>query len=858
MLTKVFTHGLAFALLAALVAVDIRAEPASDAPSLEQRVDRYLQPYRDIGHLSGTLLIARGDQVVYEKSFGLADREHGVPNTPRTRFCVGSVNKPMTIVVLARLVEMEKLALDAKLIEYLPDFPRADEITVRDLLNHSAGIPHRVTEPLDETRSQTPASMVELAAQKELVFEPGSDSVYSSAGFSVLARVLELAGGKPYDELLAEYVLGPAGMTDTSDAGTRTIIERRAASYYFDSDGFVNAPPSDISYLVGAGSVFSTPRDLYLMQRGLLAGVLGDLAREALVQESGGVSWNGLANGYRAFADFDAESGISVVVASNLTSGALDKIRAALPKIAAGQDVPTPEPVKAKAADIDPEIFEGYQGAYELRPGRNLELRVVDGRVMMGEWLLIPTSERTLFSPQDYAEIEVVLDEEGGVSRLDWTTGGQTYPLPKSAVSLSRDSDSRASAIDSFINPFVELAMFDGNVLVDVGGEIQYERSIGFANYEHGVKNANDTRFRIASVSKTLTDAAFAVLIQREVLTLETPLAEYLPEFPSAESITISQLLNHTSGIAHTNDQPWGDGATAYSLDELIERLASLPLDFEPGSDRNYSNGGYAVAAKVLEIAGEGSFAEVMRDLLFEPLGMSDTGHIADARLPIPKMSTGYEPGIRPGEHRLARFYAVETRPGGGSLYSTARDLLRFARGVFREGFLEASLVKSVLGADDGIFLAQGRSPGFVAKLFYDPTRDVIAVSLANSYAVPSNWAPTIADLATGDAKVAAWPVIQRSAAMVAESDTRLGRYRNSRGGGELSVERSIHGEMLLHDLSYGSVTALVPLSDGAFLMPLYFQRCEQEVETRSISCRTLSGDPRYTTEWAPVDETLE
>ena len=428
---KVSLHSLALALLAAVMAVGARAEPTAEPPSLEQRVERYLQPYRDIGHVSGTLLIARGDQVVYERSFGLADREHGVPNTPRTRFCVGSVNKPMTIVVLARLVEMEKLALDDKLSEYLPDFPRANEITVGDLLRHRAGIPHRVTEPLDETRPQTPTSMVELAARKDLVFEPGTDSVYSSAGFSVLARVLELAGGKPYAELLEEHVLAPAGMTDTSDAGTRAILERRAASYYFDSDGFVNAPPSDISYLVGAGSVFSTPRDLLAMQQALLAGRLGKGAQDLLGRESGNLSWNGLANGYRAFADYDSTTGVSVVVASNLTSGALDKIRNALPKIAAGQDVPTPEPIRAAAADIDPEILESYQGAYELRPGRNLELRVVNGRVMMEEWLLIPTSERTLFSPQDYAEIEVVVGQDGEVTRLDWTTGGQTYPLPK-------------------------------------------------------------------------------------------------------------------------------------------------------------------------------------------------------------------------------------------------------------------------------------------------------------------------------------------------------------------------------------------------------------------------------------------
>jgi CubicO group peptidase (beta-lactamase class C family) len=429
MLVKVSIVGLALSLLSAVTPGKAQAE--KPPLSLEQKIESYLQPYLEAEHFSGTLLIARAGEVVYERSFGLANREHGVPNTPRTKFCAGSINKPMTTVILARLLELERLALTDKLSKFFPEFPRGDEITIRDLLRHTAGIPPRVTEPLDEMRPQTPASMVELAAGKDLLFEPGADSVYSSPGFSVLARVLELAGGKPYAELLAEHVLVPAGMVDTSDAGSRAIVEGRAQSYYFDTDGLLNAAPADISHLVGAGSVYSTPRDLLAMQRALLAGKLGQRARDLLVHESGGLSWNGMANGYRAFADYEVASRISVVVASNLTSGALDRIRSAVPKIAAGADVPTPEPIKAVAAAVDPELFRSYEGAYELRPGRNLELRVLDGRVEMEGWLLIPISERRLFSPQDYAEVEVVLDENGGATRLDWTTNGETYPLPK-------------------------------------------------------------------------------------------------------------------------------------------------------------------------------------------------------------------------------------------------------------------------------------------------------------------------------------------------------------------------------------------------------------------------------------------
>jgi len=423
-----------WALALLLTAGVVSAAPETAPLSLEQRIDGYLEPYLEIDHLSGTVLIARDGNVVYEKSFGLANHELDVSNTPETLYCIGSITKPLTIVILARMIEVKQLALTDKLSKFLPGFPRGDDITIDNLLNHSAGIAHRVTEPLDETRPQTAASMVDLAAGKALVFEPGSDSVYSSAGFSVLARVLELASGKPYAELLTEYVLKPAGMESTFDVGSRAILQNRAASYAFDTDGLLNAPPQDVSYLVGAGSVYSTPRDLLKFQRTLLAGTYGKLAQEWLVRENGNLGSNGLAAGFRAFADYDAETGISVIVASNLVSGALDRVRRALPEIAEGEKVETPSPIDAKAGDVDPKLLESYVGDYELRPGRNLELRIIDGRVRMGDWLLIPTSDTTLFSPQDYAVITVVSDESGEIERLDWTTGGNTYPMPKVGV----------------------------------------------------------------------------------------------------------------------------------------------------------------------------------------------------------------------------------------------------------------------------------------------------------------------------------------------------------------------------------------------------------------------------------------
>ncbi|MEM9530555.1 MAG: serine hydrolase domain-containing protein [Pseudomonadota bacterium] len=412
----------------------------------------------------------------------------------------------------------------------------------------------------------------------------------------------------------------------------------------------------------------------------------------------------------------------------------------------------------------------------------------------------------------------------------------QAAPLPKA----------QSERLVRFVTQFEKLAMFDGSILIDVGGEVVFERSFGRASYEQDARHGPETRFRIASVSKMLTDVAMARMQMAGKLNLREKLSGYLPDFPGADRIALSMLLDHTSGIAHTNRQPWGEGSQRLTLDEIVARLALLPLDFEPGSDSSYSNGGYAVAAKVLEIAGEGSYAEVMRRTVFEPLAMVGSGHLANSRVPVRQLATGYEPGAVPGQRRFPRFYAVETRPGGGSLIATARDLHRLTAAVFRNDFVDEALRRSVLGAEGSTFLSQGRSPGFVAKLYFDRGDDVIVISLANNYAVPADWAAALADLALGRPPGGDWPVLKPSSTRVLETDPRLGEYLNSRGNRPMSIRRSSTGGLLLFEGREAPGTALVPLADGAFLIPHYFQRCQQDAASRQIECRILSGNPRY------------
>ena len=106
-----------------------------------------------------------------------------------------------------QLIMEKKLGYRDTLERWIRGIPSGDRITIEHLLRHRSGIPHRVTTEKDETQPMTAADVVEFARHSTLLFEPGSRSSYSSAGFSVLSRVLELASGKSYADLLAERLL---------------------------------------------------------------------------------------------------------------------------------------------------------------------------------------------------------------------------------------------------------------------------------------------------------------------------------------------------------------------------------------------------------------------------------------------------------------------------------------------------------------------------------------------------------------------------------------------------------------------------------------------------------------------------
>ena len=408
-------------------AVAPAAEKSAPAPDLGRRIEAYLAPFVEAGHLSGTLVVARHGEALFERAYGMANYELGLPNTPQTKFGIASINKPLTIAVVSQLAEEGKLAPGDPVSKWIPDFPRGDRITISHLLNHRAGIPHRVTDAEQESQPLSAAEMVERIEHSELLSEPGERSLYSSAGFSVLARIVELIEGRPYGEVLEQRIFRRAGMEHSVDPGFRRLVPDRATSYTPAPGGVRSTELKDLSFLVGAGSVYSTAGDLHRLIGAVLSGALGQAARAALMREEG-LRWNGVTNGYRAFADYYKDTALEVIFTGNLHTGAIDRLREDVPKIAAGETVAPAAVPRLDAVRVDERVLRRYEGRYESERGQSTSLRVHGGELYAGDRLLVPTSESTFYSLQEYGRVNVVFGEAGRVERLDWEWAGALYP----------------------------------------------------------------------------------------------------------------------------------------------------------------------------------------------------------------------------------------------------------------------------------------------------------------------------------------------------------------------------------------------------------------------------------------------
>ncbi|GLR17310.1 serine hydrolase [Portibacter lacus] len=262
-------------------------------------------------------------------------------------------------------------------------------------------------------------------------------------------------------------------------------------------------------------------------------------------------------------------------------------------------------------------------------------------------------------------------------------------------------AQSNTDEISHLLDLYHDNDQFNGSVLVAEKGQVVYKGGKGMANMEWGIKNDADTKHRLGSITKQFTAMIVMQLMEEGKVKLDAPITTYIPNYPkvNGDQITLHHLLTHTSGIPNYTSFAGffkNESRNTYSPEEFLVFFADSTLNFEPGSEFEYSNSGYFLLGYIIEQVAQDSYENELEKRIFDPLGMKDTGYDHHGTI-LKNRATGYE---REGMKFVNSPYLDMSIPyAAGSLYSTAEDLYLWDRALYTEKLISAETKTLMYGA---------------------------------------------------------------------------------------------------------------------------------------------------------------
>jgi D-alanyl-D-alanine-carboxypeptidase/D-alanyl-D-alanine-endopeptidase len=415
-------------------------------------------------------------------AFGALDKADKRTLDGDTVFEIGSVTKVFTSLLLADMVQRGEVALTDPVAKYLPAGVKMPErggkqITLQDLATHTSGLPRLPSnlapkDPANPYADYTVEQLYRFLSSYQLTRDIGSQYEYSNLSGGLLGHVLALRAGMSYEQLLRSRILEPLGMNSTGITLTEDMKARLSAGH---NQSMENVANWDLPTLPGAGALRSTANDMLTFVAANLGytksplapamaamlkvrrptgmpGVEIALGWHISTRDGHEIIWhNGGTGGYRSFIGFDLSRRIGVVALSNAeTDTGVDDIGQHL----LDTSVPLYQaPKEHKEAAVDPKLFDGYVGRYELAP--NFILTVTrEGNQLFTQatgqpkFEIFPESDRDYFLKVVDAQITFETDSQGRTTGLILHQNGMNQPANRMEGNAPAPKEHKRVAVD--------------------------------------------------------------------------------------------------------------------------------------------------------------------------------------------------------------------------------------------------------------------------------------------------------------------------------------------------------------------------------------------------------------------------
>jgi len=504
------------------------------APNLA-RMDQVIQSFVADKQFMGAVLVARGNDILLDKGYGFANLEWNVPDSPKTKFRLGSITKQFTAASILLLEERGKLSVNDPVKKYMADAPAAwDKVTIFNLLTHTSGIPsftsfsdYAKLEPF----SATPAELVARFHDKPLDFQPGEKWSYSNSGYVLLGYLIEKISGESYAQFVQDNIFKPLGMADSGYDSNSAVIQNRASGYSPGQNGIVNAGYIDMTVPLSAGGLYSTTEDLFRWEQGLFGGKL--LSQASLkkmttpfkndyafglivraVKDHEEIAHGGGIEGFNTMLAYYPDDKLTVIVLANVNGSAPQEIATDLYTIAEGGTVVLIS--ERKAVKIDPKIFDGYVGSYQLAPNFILKVTREDDRFLtqatgQGQVEIFPESDHDFFAKVVNAQITFVTNSQGRATELVLHQGGRDQHAPRVEEAAAEPKEHKEIRVDPKIfEGYVGNYQLAPNFSITISreGDRLFEQANNQARFEIFPESEKDYFLKVVDAQITfVTDA---------------------------------------------------------------------------------------------------------------------------------------------------------------------------------------------------------------------------------------------------------------------------------------------------------------------------------------------------------------